>query len=1028
MCGLAGIISFHEYWKYTQENCFQFAKYNRFRGPDNYGEKINTDNEFKYFIAHHRLAIHDLSSLANQPFTNEDNTIHLIYNGEIYNFLELKSELKLLGYVFKTQSDTEVILKAYQAWGIEKSCKKFQGMFAFAIVDEIKNTIFLARDYLGKKPLYIANTKNELYFSSDIRSFQHVLKSTLNINSLAYYFAELSTPGENTIYNEIQKLSPGSILEFSKNGIKNYTYKTINFNTQDIPSNNIQNKIEELLIQSIQKRLVADVPVGCFLSGGIDSGLITAIASLQSEKKLDTFTVGFENIIFDERPFAKLVAKKYNTNHHELLLREEDFENVDDLIVEFGEPFADASMLPSYYIAKAVSKNTKVALIGDGGDETFLGYPTYIQAYRMQEIYNKLHLLKFALPDSKNIKNQKYQNLQNIINQNPKFIARELSRSMSFNKNEIHQLLKGKNTLFAQDYFEKVLEDGKENYNTLFKAIWYGTFKTRLMNDYLVKIDRSSMFAGLEVRSPFLDDKLIEFVSQISYKNLIPHKQSKYLLRQIAQKYLPKEIMQKPKTGFEIPISEWFRGKWKDKFIDVVLNKKQSEIDLDYKFIKNIFDLHQKNRDYGNQLWTLYAFHVNINNSSTKKPDLESFSKEELNFSICINSDLNSGNVPLLDRNLKSVEKNNLMKILHIIPNLKKGGAERLVLDICNEINKRKDIKVKLITFSNSNEYEFLTKDIDWEVVPANVELSLMHKNYINVNVLQNKIDDFQPDIIHTHLYEAEIITRSCIYTKAKWFSHCHSNINTFNQNDKKIKKYIIDKFEYNYLFKNYIKNGGNNFIAISNDTLSFYKNKINNFPIFLLPNGINYDNFYNPNEIYLNSPIKLINVGSIKPIKNQEFLVDVVDHLIKNNIAVQLTILGDGENRDMLQTKINNLNLSKSISLIGNVNSVDEYLKQSHIYVHSCLSEGLGLTLIEAMAAGLPVVTLDGGGNKDLIIDDKNGYLLKTQNVEEFAKKILVIVSDKEKFQNMSQFSKQFSKQFDIKDYVDKLIEIYKI
>jgi asparagine synthase (glutamine-hydrolysing) len=295
------------------------------------------------------------------------------------------------------------------------------------------------------------------------------------------------------------------------------------------------------------------------------------------------------------------------------LLKEEDFENVEDLILEFGEPFADASMLPSYFIAKAISKNTKVALSGDGGDEAFLGYPTYQQGYRMQELYNKLHLLKFALPQNNKIKNSKYQSLQGVLQQNPTIIAKELSRSMGFNPQEVHLLLKGKNTKNAQDYFEDVLVEGQKNYNTIFKSLWFGTFKTRLLNDYLVKIDRSSMFAGLEVRSPFLDDELIDFVAQIDYKKLMPQKQSKYLLKQIANKYLPKQIMQKPKTGFAIPIGEWFRGKWKDKFEQTVLLNKQNVVDLDYDFILKIFNEHLSGLNHTDKLWAIYVFHVWVN-------------------------------------------------------------------------------------------------------------------------------------------------------------------------------------------------------------------------------------------------------------------------------------------------------------------------------------------------------------------------------------------------------------------------------
>lgn len=369
------------------------------------------------------------------------------------------------------------------------------------------------------------------------------------------------------------------------------------------------------------------------------------------------------------------------------------------------------------------------------------------------------------------------------------------------------------------------------------------------------------------------------------------------------------------------------------------------------------------------------------------------------------------------------------MKILHIIPNLKKGGAERLVLDICNELKKRNGVEVKLITFSTDNEYPFLTKDIDWEVKPSSVKLSILKKNKLNIIELQKAIEIFSPEIIHTHLYEAEIVSRSCYYPKASWFSHTHNNIEVFKKQKLihlRNKKDIIQYYERKYLFKRYIKNGGTHFIAISKDTQKYYSQYALNFPITLLPNAINYKQFFNSTGNKLLDKIRLINIGSFQDIKNQKFLVQVAQNLEAQKIDFELHFLGEGKNKNNLQKKVSELDLDENVFFHGNVNFVEEYLWKSNIYVHSCFSEALGLTIIEAMAAGLPVVCLDGIGNRDLIEQGKNGYLFKEQNVERFTQKIIEIFNNSELYQKMSSFAIDFAKNFDINIYNEKLILLY--
>jgi glycosyltransferase involved in cell wall biosynthesis len=371
------------------------------------------------------------------------------------------------------------------------------------------------------------------------------------------------------------------------------------------------------------------------------------------------------------------------------------------------------------------------------------------------------------------------------------------------------------------------------------------------------------------------------------------------------------------------------------------------------------------------------------------------------------------------------------MKILHIIPNLKKGGAERLVLDICNSLKKIQGIKVKLITFEDENQYEYLTTDLDHSVISASVKLSVKGKNKIKVDALQKEINSFKPDIIHTHLFEAEIVSRSCLYSRAKWFSHCHNNMEQFNNFSKQTlvqKTFFTNYIEKKYLFNRYLANGGNHFIAISNNTRTFYKKTAREFPITLLPNAIDYDRFYNPNVDEKNKKsLTLINVGSLLKNKNQIFLFEIIKILIKTNISVELILLGEGENRHQLESGIKKYRLENQIKLLGTVDNVEDYLNKADMYVHSAISEAMGLTILEAMAAGLPVITLDGKGNRDLIEEGKNGYMIYEQNAELFAQTIIDLWNDKQKYREMSEYAQEFAKQYDIKPYVEKLILLYK-
>ncbi len=394
------------------------------------------------------------------------------------------------------------------------------------------------------------------------------------------------------------------------------------------------------------------------------------------------------------------------------------------------------------------------------------------------------------------------------------------------------------------------------------------------------------------------------------------------------------------------------------------------------------------------------------------------------------------------------------MKILLIIPSLRKGGAERLVLDILREFLSFKNIQIKLVVFRNEIDYAIDDIEEHINIIPSSVYLSLKRKPILQIDKLQNFIEEFKPNIIHTHLFEAELVSRFCNYPKAKWFSHIHDNmlqLKKISLNSLSNKQALTNYYEKRVLFKNYQKNGGTHFIAISKHTESYIKSVQSKYPVSLLHNAINVKRFQKPtnsspltpnssppalSEVEVLTPrtersrsansqlstLTLINIGSFNSNKNQRFLLDIIIELNKLNQRVKCIFLGDGTSRKEVEQRSKKLNIYNQCQFLGIVENVEVFLWESDVYVHTALSEALGLTLLEAMVAGLPVVTLDGGGNRDLVENGKNGFILNQQEPKLFAEKILEVKDNKE----MKKYNEQFAQKFDIDNYTIKLLELY--
>lgn len=591
MCGILGFSS--------PTVCFNHKKFESnlslldHRGPDHHDFWM--DDAGKNFMGFTRLSIMDLTNLGNQPMISQCKKYILIFNGEIYNYISLRNELEALDYIFNSQSDAEVLLNCLIEW--KESClKKIEGMFAFSFYDIEAKNLILARDISGEKPLYYYHQNRSIAYSSEIkplaRSINH--EKILNKDSLNHYLGNGYIPREQSIFEGIKKLLPGEYIKFDiQTGEKQiYKYwcllKLIKKNNIKPKQTNINltDKLEDLLQKSLQKQLVSDAKLGMMLSGGVDSSLLVAMAS-RIKSKLDTFTVIFpDNKIYNEQKHAKLISKKFRTNHHELDAGSIEPELIEKLTYFFDEPMTDSSMLPTYLLCKEMSKFCKVAIGGDGADELFGGYNHYVKLSSIHELCKYVpHKMRHAISKAalstlpRNIRGRKTIEIlgEDLINLN-------FSSSLLFNYEDRKTLFYKYPEMAQEIIFERNI--GQVSQQDFIKRMTLVDFQNYLSEDILVKVDRASMANSLEVRSPFLDKKIIEFAfTEIPSSKKIYQNQKKILLKDLCKKLLPSEFNLSRKQGFSIPINQLLiSGKWYDFFYTKIQEFNGFEINKSFAF------------------------------------------------------------------------------------------------------------------------------------------------------------------------------------------------------------------------------------------------------------------------------------------------------------------------------------------------------------------------------------------------------------------------------------------------------------
>jgi asparagine synthase (glutamine-hydrolysing) len=567
MCGICGIVHFdHRPVSASELVAMRDVMINR--GPDHGG--LWTKGHAG--LGHRRLAIIDLSERGNQPMINEDATVCVTFNGEIYNFRELRRDLEGRGYAFGSQSDTEVIVHGYEEWD-EGVIARLDGMFAVGVWDTRrgKERLLIAVDRFGKKPLFFANSGMTVSFASDAKSFWSRPGANLSVSHAAIdcYLHHLAVTTEHSIYNELEKLRPAHYAVFERGQSGEVRREAIRYwkpNFHDkihVSETEALERIDVGLREAVRKRLVADVPLGAFLSGGVDSSLVVAMMCQLSPKPVKTFSIGFDEQDFSELEYANAVARRYATEHHEIRLKADVLGILPSLVWEYGEPFADSSAIPTYYVSKAAKEFVTVALTGDGGDEQFGGYDIARASFHAMRYDHFLPSVLRRPLEATLFANErtgfahKLKTLATHASPDP---ARRYRQSMAFNQRQRDALYTDsfRSSLGAHRpwHIYERHAPAMASLNIVDQNL-YHVLMTRLPNDYLVKVDVASMKVALELRSPFLDTELSTLATSLDPRLKVKGGVQKYLPKRLAERYLPHEVIYRPKQGFSLPLKHW---------------------------------------------------------------------------------------------------------------------------------------------------------------------------------------------------------------------------------------------------------------------------------------------------------------------------------------------------------------------------------------------------------------------------------------------------------------------------------------
>ena len=621
MCGITGIFDTRDTREIPRDLLSRMNESQFHRGPDEGGLHV----EPGLGLGHRRLSIIDLST-GQQPLFNEDHSVVVVFNGEIYNFQELVPELEALGHTFRTHSDTEVIVHAWEAWG-EACVTRFRGMFAFALWDRNQETLFVVRDRFGVKPLYYAFLDTgEFIFGSELKSLMVHPRLTREIDPQAVeeYFAYGYVPEPRTIFKGTFKLEPGFTMTLKRGQSQALPKQYWDMPFTPVAVKDEADAIDELVVrlkESIRLRMIADVPLGAFLSGGVDSSAVVAMMATQSDTPVNTCSIGFDDPAFNEIEYAQQVADRYKTHHHVETVAADDFSLVDKLAQVYDEPYADSSALPTYRVCELARKHVKVALSGDGGDEHFAGYRRY-RWFRYEERMRSVMPLTLRRPLFGTL-----GKLYPKADWAPK-VFRAKTTFEALARDTVEGYFHGVSLLSDEQrkqLFSPAFKRELQGYEAVevlrrhaavaptddpLSLVQYLDMKTYLVGDILTKVDRASMAHALEVREPLLDHELMGWVSGLPINLKLRGTEGKYLLKKSMEPYLPNGVLYRKKMGFSVPLAAWFRGPLAAIIRGVVLGERLASTGMfNQDYLRAVVEAHQSGRrDYSVILWTVLMF------------------------------------------------------------------------------------------------------------------------------------------------------------------------------------------------------------------------------------------------------------------------------------------------------------------------------------------------------------------------------------------------------------------------------------
>jgi asparagine synthase (glutamine-hydrolysing) len=628
MCGIAGIFDTRGQKPVDRDLLMRMTDALHHRGPDDAGYHTAPG----VGLGHRRLSIIDLSPLGHQPLFNEDGTVCVTFNGEIYNFLELFEQLRALGHTFRSRCDTEVIVHAWEEWK-EDCVKHFQGMYAFAVWDAPNETLFLARDRFGEKPLYYATLDDgQFIFGSELKALllHPGLRRDLDPQAVADYFSYGYVPDPRTIYRGVAKLPSAHSLTLrrGKPVPAPREYWDVSFRTGTVPDEAaLCEELVERLRSAVRMRMMADVPLGAFLSGGVDSSAVVAMMAASSETPVNTCSISFDDAAYDESRYAEMVAQRFKTNHFSRAAAANDFDSLDRLAGFYDEPFADSSALPTYLVCALARERVTVALSGDGGDEIFGGYRRYYwhqNEHRVRSllpsilrapvfgllgaVYPKLDWAPRFLRAKATLQNLARDGTEAYFN--TVCAIPEQVRNRLFSPAQQRELQGYQPIDILRRHVDRAQTDDP------LSQIQYADLKTYLPGDILTKVDRASMAVALEVRVPLLDHDLVQWLATLPSSLKLKGREGKYVFKKALEPYLPRDVLYRPKMGFAVPLKSWFRGPLRERVRQIVTTGGLVETGIfDVAYLNTLVEQHQSGAfDHSSAIWSLMMFESFLRN------------------------------------------------------------------------------------------------------------------------------------------------------------------------------------------------------------------------------------------------------------------------------------------------------------------------------------------------------------------------------------------------------------------------------